>query len=134
MRRNVPEERVRYSYAVIRSLRPVLLSLVTVLTVPSPVYAGPTPPAAAALEAVPDRARDGGVLAGTITAIDYVRGIMSMRADKRGAMDVYVLPSTNIQGKSNGYFTISDLKKGSSVEVFTSVVGTRTNAQIIKLK
>jgi hypothetical protein len=57
-----------------------------------------------------------------------------LRADRSRTMEVYVLPSTNIQGKSNGYYTIADLKKGSSVDVFTSVMGTRTNAQIIKLK
>lgn len=133
MRRNVHQERVRYPNAVTRSLLFALLSSVAVMTAAPAAYAGPTPTAAAALVA-PDRAHDGGVVAGTVTGIDYVRGIMSMRADKRGPMDVYVLPSTNIQGKSSGYFTITDLKKGSNVEVFTSVVGTRTNAQIIKLK
>jgi len=42
------------------------------------------------------------------------------------------LPSTNIVGK-NGYHTIADLKKGEHVEVYTSVRGARTDAEIIKL-
>jgi hypothetical protein len=80
-----------------------------------------------------DHARDGGVLSGKVVGVDYVRGVMSLRTDNH-TTDVYVLPSTSIQGKTSGYYTISDLKKGTSVEVFTSIAGSRTNAQIIKLK
>ena len=80
-----------------------------------------------------DRARDGGVIAGKILGVDYQRGVMSLRAG-RGTIDVYVLPTTNIQGKSSNYHTIADLRRGQNVEVFTSVQGPRTNAQIITLK
>ena len=94
--------------------------------------ASPLMPAAPA--AVPEHAHDGGVVTGTVVGIDYVRGLMSLKADKKGTLDVYVLPSTNIQGKPNGYYTIADLKKGANVQVFTSIVGSRTNAEIIKIK
>jgi len=94
----------------------------------------PPPPTSKAFEPAPAHARDGGVLSGKIVGIDYVRGWMSVRAPHNRMVDVYVMPSTNIQGRTSGYYTIADLKRGENVEVFTSVIGSRTNAQIIKLK
>jgi len=124
---------VRYLTVVLRlllTLLPfVLAGAVTALAAPSAAPFVPGPSAGA-----PEHAHDGGVLNGTVVGIDYVRGVMSLRAEKKGMLDVYVLPSTNIQGKRTGYYTIADLKKGANVEVFTSVVGSRTNAEIIKLK
>ena len=80
-----------------------------------------------------DRARDGGVISGRILDVDYQRGLMSLRSG-RSTVDVYVLPTTNIQSKTSSYHTIADLKKGQDVQVFTSILGSRTNAQIIRLK
>ena len=125
----------RYLYVVIKSLFvSAPLFVLAVALAADAATSLPVAPTRASFEASADRAHDGGIISGTVVGIDYVRGIMSLRADRSRTMEVYVLPSTNIQGKSNGYYTIADLKKGSSVEVFTSVMGTRTNAQIIKLK
>ena len=72
------------------------------------------------------------VLTGRIVSIDYLREKMLLAESRNRTATVYVLPSTNIVGK-NGYHTIADLKKGAHVEIYTSVRGTRTNAEIIKL-
>jgi hypothetical protein len=129
--RNAARPRLRYHYV----LRPLVrLALVALVLAPAIAAAATNAPAVPVPAFEPaDKAHDGGVLAGKIVGIDYVRGIMNLR-DGRRTHDVYVLPSTNIQGKQNAYYTIADLKRGENVEVFTSVNGTRTNAQIIKLK
>lgn len=79
-------------------------------------------------------ARDGGVLHGQIVSIDYFDRRMEVRARRNQLVDVYILPSTSIQGKASGYHSIVDLKKGETVDVLTSIAGRRTNAEIIKLE
>ena len=129
----MPGPRPRYPNTVIRSLAFVAaLASLALWNAPAGADQTAIPAFRSAAPQAQERSRDGGIVAGRILGVDYVRGIMSLHA-ARGNVDVYVLPSTNILGKS-GYNTIADLKKGSSVEIFTSVVGTRTNAQIIKLK
>jgi hypothetical protein len=78
--------------------------------------------------------RTGTVLRGSVVRIDYIRGRMLVREQRKRTVDVYILPSTNIEGKNNGYHTIADLKKGTHVEILTSVRGTHTDAEIIKLR
>lgn len=73
------------------------------------------------------------VLSGRIITIDYLREKMLLAESRNRTATVYILPSTNIVGKNDGYHTIADLKKGAHVEVYTSVRGTRTDAEIIKL-
>lgn len=75
-----------------------------------------------------------GIVHGTIVRVDYLREKMLLREARKKVVYVYILPSTNIQGKHDGYCTIADLKRGANVEVFTSVRGTRTNAEVIKLR
>ena len=72
------------------------------------------------------------VLTGRIVSVDYLREKMLLAESRTRTATVYILPSTNIVGK-NGYHTIADLKKGEHVEVYTSVRGARTDAEIIKL-
>lgn len=73
------------------------------------------------------------VLTGKILSIDYLHEKMLLREPRNRTVNVYILPSTNIEGKHDGYHTIADLKKGANVEIYTSVRGTRTDAEIIKL-
>lgn len=75
-----------------------------------------------------------GIVHGTIVRVDYLRERMLLREQRNKTLNVNILPSTNIQGKNGGYCTIADLKRGANVEIFTSVRGTRTEAQIIKLQ
>lgn len=89
---------------------------------------------AAATNAQSESPRAGAMLRGRIVAIDYIEGRMQLRERRNHVVDVYILPSTNIQGKATGYRTIADLKKGETVDVMTSVDHGRTNAEIIKLE
>ena len=82
----------------------------------------------------PVGARDGGIVHGRIVSIDYFARRMEVRARRNQLVDVYILPSTSIQGKTDGYHSIVDLKKGETVDVLTSIVGRRTNAEIIKIE
>ncbi|HTX03827.1 MAG TPA: hypothetical protein VMD07_09125 [Candidatus Acidoferrales bacterium] len=73
------------------------------------------------------------VLTGKIVGIDYLREKMLLAQPRKRTVNVYILPSTTIQSKNDGYHSIADLKKGAHVEIYTSVRGTRTDAEIIKL-
>jgi len=73
------------------------------------------------------------VLTGRIAAIDYLGQKMLLAEPRSRTVPVYILPSTNIIGKNDGYHTIADLKKGANVKVYISVRGTRTDAEIIEL-
>ncbi|MGH7660569.1 MAG: hypothetical protein ACRENA_06600 [Vulcanimicrobiaceae bacterium] len=82
----------------------------------------------------PASAHDGGIVHGSIVSIDYFERRMEVRARRNQLVDMYILPSTSIQGKAGGYHSIADLKKGETVDVLTSIEGRRTNAEIIKLE
>ena len=71
---------------------------------------------------------------GKIIGIDYVREKMLLREPRNKTVNVDILPSSYIVGKRDVYCTIADLKRGANVEILTSVRGTRTDAEIIKLK
>lgn len=86
------------------------------------------------LGAHPPVPHDGGMLHGPILRIDYIEGRMVMRDRRKKNVDVYILPSTSIQGPASGYHTIADLKRGAIIDVLTSVEGRRTNAEIIKIR
>ena len=78
-------------------------------------------------------ARDGGVIDGRITAVDYQKNTIVVDGRGRGRVTVTVMPSTSIQGKDAAYHTITDLKAGERVQIFSSLVGDSTIAQIIKI-
>lgn len=77
----------------------------------------------------PEHARDGGIIAGKITSIDYQRSIIAVNKT-----DITIMPSTQIQGSDPGYRAITDLKPGMAVRVYTSQIAGKYIAQIITLK
>ena len=78
-------------------------------------------------------AKDAGSIDGTVTAIEYRAGMMSVAAGARH-LDVTILPSTNITGKGDGFRTIADIHKGAHVHVLLSQRGETYSAQIITLR
>jgi len=86
-------------------------------------------PAPAATASAADHPRDGGIIAGRITSVDYQRNIIAVNRTP-----ISVMPSTQIQGSDPGYRSITDLKPGMSVEVYTSQVAGKYIAQIITLR
>ncbi len=94
--------------------------------VPSPKDS-PTPAVSASPAA--DHPRDGGIIAGKITSVDYRRNMLIVNKT-----DIMVMPSTQIQGSDPGYHVITDLKPGMSVEVYTSQIAGKYIAQIITLR
>jgi hypothetical protein len=87
----------------------------------------------AALAAPLPQARDGGMIDGRITAVDYQRNTLGVDGGSRGRLVVTVLPSTSVQGKDAAYRTIIDLKVGQHVQIFSSLVGDEVVAQIIRI-
>ncbi len=79
------------------------------------------------------RASDRGVLSGSIVGVDYSDGAMVL-ATKSGRVQIQVTPSTNIFFGNHGYATLSDLARGSRVQVFVSEIDGRLVAQIIRIK
>jgi hypothetical protein len=106
--------------------------IVFLVLVPIAVGAAPSPSPSAASDARPG-ARDGGVVEGRITAVDYQKSTIAVDGGSRGRMTVNVMPSTSIQGKDAAYHTITDLKSGVRVQIFTSLNGDVVIAQIIRI-
>lgn len=79
------------------------------------------------------RASDRGVLTGSIVGVDYSDGAMVL-ATNRGRVEIQVTPSTSIFFGNHGYATLSDLARGSRVQVFVSQIDGRLVAQIIRIK
>jgi hypothetical protein len=102
--------------------------IVLVLLVPIAASAAPSPAPAPA-----SGVRDGGVVEGRITAVDYQKSTIGVDGGSRGRLTVSVMPSTSIQGKDAAYHTITDLKPGVRVQIFTSLVGELVVAQIIRI-
>jgi hypothetical protein len=99
------------------------------LVVPIAAGAAPTPGPGG-----PDRAaRDGGMIDGRVTGVDYQKSTLAVDCGSRGRMAVSVMPSTSIQAKETGYHSILDLKRGEHVQIFSSVVGDTYVAQIIRI-
>ncbi len=98
--------------------------------VPSAVLASPTPAPAPA--AAPE-ARDGGVLEGRVADVDYQRGIVTVDSTTRGRIAVATMPTTSVQSSDPGYHTLTDVSKGSKVQIFISKAAGKIVAQIIRL-
>jgi len=97
--------------------------------VPSVALAGPTPTASPS--AAP--ARDGGVLEGRVTDVDYQRGIVTVDSTTQGRVAVATMPTTSVQSTDPGYHTLTDVSKGSKVQIFISKAAGKIVAQIIRL-
>ncbi len=78
---------------------------------------------------VAEHARDGGIIAGKLTSVDFQRNFIVVNKTA-----ISVMPSTQIQGSNPGYHAFTDLKPGMLVEVYTSQVSGKFIAQIITLR
>jgi hypothetical protein len=111
---------------MVRALLALLLAVVPLsAAAASPDPGSPSP-------AVSPR-RDGGVIAGRLAAVDFQRSTIRVDSPARGSVAFEVMPSTSIQAKDAGYHTITDLRVGERVEVYSSVNGSRYIAQIIHI-
>jgi hypothetical protein len=106
--------------------------LLSVVSIPLAAQADPRPAPASAAATDAD-ARDGGVIEGRVMTIDYQRGTLSVDTSRQGRMDVSVMPSTTVQSSDPGYHTLSDVSRGSKVQIFISKSAGKLIAQIIRL-
>ena len=111
----------------------MLRMLVALALAVGPLAAGAATPVPAGSSAPPAR-RDGGMIAGRLAAVDYQHGTIRVDSPARGRVDFEVMPSTSIQTPASGYHTITDLRVGEHVEVYSSVTGQRYTAQIIRIR
>ena len=121
---------MRYPRVMLRLV--VAASLLGLFGVPAPVLAAPSPApsATATANAAP---RDGGVIEGRVTSVDYSRGVVTVESTNQGRVDVTTMPTTSVQSDDPGYHTLTDVSKGSRVRIFISKTAGKVIAQIIKL-
>lgn len=79
-------------------------------------------------------ARDGGVIEGRITSVDYRASTLTVLVPRRGQVALTVMPSTSIQTNDPGYHAITDLRPGERVQIWSSVSAGRYIAQIIRIR
>jgi len=102
--------------------------------IPAATLAAPPPsPIASANVPAPGPARDGGVIEGRVSSIDYQRGIVTVDSTTQGRIDIATMPTTSVQSDDPGYHTLSDVSKGSKVRIFISKAAGKVVAQIIRL-
>jgi len=101
--------------------------------VPVTALAAPAPSPSASATAAAAPARDGGVIEGRVTGVDYQRGVVTVDSTTQGRVDVSTMPSTSVQSDDPGYHTLSDVSKGSKVQIFISKAAGKIVAQIIRL-
>lgn len=101
---------------------------------PLPAIAAATPAPTAPPSAASPDVKDGGMITGKVTTIDYQRNVFGVDAGSRGRLDVWVMPTTSIQGKDSAYHTFTDLSKGMRVEILSSIAGGKYVAQIIRIR
>ena len=122
---------MRYS-SVIRRL--VAVFALAVFGFPTAALAGPAPaPAPSATVAVESEARSGGVIVGKVTNVDYQSGVVTVDSTTRGRVDVSTMPTTSVQSDDPGYHTLTDVSRGSKVQIFISRTAGKLVAQIIRL-
>ncbi len=99
--------------------------------VPQGAFAAPrdVPTPSASSPPAADHPRDGGIIAGKLTSVDFQRNLIAVNKT-----EITVMPSTQIQGNDPGYHVFTDLKPGMSVEVYTSQVAGKYIAQIITVR
>lgn len=114
--------------------RLVALTALAVFFVPTAALAGPAPsPAPSSTVAVEADARSGGVLFGKVTNVDYQSGVVTLDSTTRGKVDVSTMPTTSVQSDDPGYHTLTDVSRGSKVQIFISRTAGKLVAQIIRL-
>lgn len=118
----------RVQYGVMLRMLPAAALLVLV-----PAYAPASPSPAPSVSPDATRPRDGGLIEGRITTIDFQRSSLSVDSPARGKLDVSVMPSTSIEMKAAGYHAITDLRSGERVEIVSSVINGKFVAQIIRV-
>jgi hypothetical protein len=112
--------------------RLVFVTVLGFLLVPAAAFAAPAPSASPAA-AAPSGAQDGGVIEGKVTNVDYSRGIVTVDSTRQGKVDVATMPTTSVQSDEPGYHTLTDVSKGSKVQIFISKTAGKLVAQIIRL-
>jgi hypothetical protein len=110
--------------------RLVVATVLGLLCVPAGALAAPSPAPTAVAQ--PD-ARNGGVLQGRVTNVDYQRGVVTVDSTTQGKVDVATMPTTSVQSDDPGYYTLSDVARGSKVQIFISRTAGKLVAQIIRL-
>jgi hypothetical protein len=111
--------------------RLVVVTVLGLLLVPAAAFAAPTP--AASPTAVAQSAHDGGVIEGKVASVDYQRGVVTVDSTTQGRVDVATMPTTSVQSDDPGYHTLTDVSKGSKVQIFISKTAGKLVAQIIRL-
>lgn len=113
------------------------LAAVTVLAaffVPAAAAAPPPPaPAPKTSVAVEPDARNGGVIFGKVTNVNYQSGVVTVDSKSQGRVDVSTMPTTSVQSDDPGYHTLTDVSRGSKVQIFISRTAGKLVAQIIRL-
>jgi hypothetical protein len=125
---------MRYLWVMPRLVVAVVSVLSLFAAVPTAVLAAPAPsPSAAATAVAPSNQRDGGVIEGRVTSVDYQRGVVTVESTTQGRVDVATMPTTSVQSDEPGYHSLSDVSKGSKVQIFISKTAGKIVAQIIRL-
>jgi len=107
------------------------LVALAIMLFPAAAFAAPSPSPVPNAQAE-ERARDGGVIEGKVTNVDYSRGIVSVDG-RNGRVDVSTMPTTSVQSDDPGYHTLTDVSRGSKVRIFISRTAGKLVAQIIHL-
>jgi len=100
---------------------PVVIAVGLVL-MPAAAFARKAPaptPTASVAAAADERAQDGGVIEGRVTHVDYNLGVISVDSPQ-GKLDVSTMPTTSVTANDPGYHTLTDVAKGSKVQIFIS--------------
>jgi hypothetical protein len=119
-----------------REMRPFVVAALVLglFLVPAAALAAPAPsPSATATAVAQAPARDGGMIEGRVTNVDYQRGVVTVDSTSQGRVDVSTMPSTSVQSDEPGYHTLTDVSKGSKVQIFISKTAGKVIAQIIRL-
>lgn len=117
--------------SVIRRL--AVLTVLAVFLLPVAATAAPPPAPSPTAVAEDTETHNGGVIFGRVTNVNYQSGIVTVDSKSRGRVDVSTMPTTSVQSEDPGYHTLTDVSKGSKVQIFISRTAGKLVAQIIRL-
>jgi hypothetical protein len=121
-------------YPRVKSRFVAVVTVLGLFAISAVAVAGPAPsPVASATAAAQPASRDGGVIEGRVTNVDYARGVVTVDSTTQGRVDVNTMPTTSVQSNDPGYHTLTDVSKGSKVQIFISKTAGKVVAQIIRL-